>query len=110
MECCVLPRGEKSLRPPTRRDDLSYRNSKNGSRLCEQSDGWGGRIRTSTIRINSAVSYRLDHAPVGGHITIRCNTLVDIGGVGRNLVSHAGASSGASWSLWNSPGQPLNGG
>ena len=27
--------------------------------------GWGGRIRTSTSRINSAVSYRLDHAPVG---------------------------------------------
>ena len=25
--------------------------------------GWGGRTRTSTIRINSAVSYRLDHAP-----------------------------------------------
>ena len=25
--------------------------------------GWGGRIRTYTIRINSAVSYRLDHAP-----------------------------------------------
>ena len=25
--------------------------------------GWGGRIRTFTIRINSAVSYRLDHAP-----------------------------------------------
>ena len=25
--------------------------------------GWGERTRTSTIRINSAVSYRLDHAP-----------------------------------------------
>ena len=25
--------------------------------------GWGGRIRTSTVCINSAVSYRLDHAP-----------------------------------------------
>jgi hypothetical protein len=25
--------------------------------------GWGGRIRTSTILINSEVSYRLDHAP-----------------------------------------------
>jgi hypothetical protein len=29
--------------------------------------GWGGRIRTFTIRINSAVSYRLDHAPVNAH-------------------------------------------
>ena len=28
-----------------------------------QKIGWGGRIRTYTIRINSAVSYRLDHAP-----------------------------------------------
>ena len=26
--------------------------------------GWGGRIRTSTVCINSAASYRLDHAPV----------------------------------------------
>ena len=25
--------------------------------------GWGGRIRTFTIHINSVVSYRLDHAP-----------------------------------------------
>src|SRR5712691_2543810 len=25
--------------------------------------GWGGWTRTNTIRINSAVSYRLDHAP-----------------------------------------------
>jgi hypothetical protein len=27
--------------------------------------GWGGRIRTFTILINSEVSYRLDHAPAG---------------------------------------------
>src|SRR6266852_4598405 len=25
--------------------------------------GWGGRIRTFTVHINSVVSYRLDHAP-----------------------------------------------
>ncbi len=25
--------------------------------------GWGGRIRTSTVCINSAASYQLDHAP-----------------------------------------------
>jgi hypothetical protein len=28
-----------------------------------QKNGWGGRIRTSTVLINSEVSYRLDHAP-----------------------------------------------
>src|SRR6185437_10892736 len=28
-----------------------------------QENGWGGRIRTSTVLINSEVSYRLDHAP-----------------------------------------------
>src|ERR1700684_2115213 len=32
--------------------------------------GWGGRTRTFTVRINSAVSYRLDHAPVVGQNTI----------------------------------------
>ena len=26
--------------------------------------GWGGRIRTFTVHINSVVSYQLDHAPV----------------------------------------------
>jgi hypothetical protein len=26
--------------------------------------GWGGRIRTFTVLINSEVSYQLDHAPV----------------------------------------------
>jgi hypothetical protein len=25
--------------------------------------GWGGRIRTFTVLINSEVSYQLDHAP-----------------------------------------------
>jgi hypothetical protein len=29
--------------------------------------GWGGRIRTFTILINSEVSYRLDHAPAEGN-------------------------------------------
>jgi hypothetical protein len=27
--------------------------------------GWGGRIRTFTVLINSEVSYQLDHAPAG---------------------------------------------
>ena len=32
--------------------------------LCQSEKiGWGGRIRTFTIHINSVVSYRLDHAP-----------------------------------------------
>jgi hypothetical protein len=29
----------------------------------EKKIGWGGRIRTFTVLINSEVSYRLDHAP-----------------------------------------------
>ena len=31
--------------------------------LGREKFGWGGRIRTFTIHINSVVSYRLDHAP-----------------------------------------------
>jgi hypothetical protein len=47
---------------------LRQRNSILGTR---RGIGWGGRIRTFTIRINSAVSYRLDHAPAGkSHNTI----------------------------------------
>jgi hypothetical protein len=33
--------------------------------ILEGKFGWGGRIRTFTIHINSVVSYRLDHAPAG---------------------------------------------
>ena len=57
--------------------------------------GWGGRIRTYTIRINSAVSYRLDHAPVAGHFIIYCKILVHVLGHGRKLLSWPGASSSA---------------
>jgi hypothetical protein len=39
--------------------------------------GWGGRIRTFTILINSEVSYRLDHAPTSDHINIRSKDLAD---------------------------------
>ena len=42
--------------------------------------GWGGRTRTFTVRINSAVSYRLDHAPVVGQNTIRCKRSLSAGG------------------------------
>jgi len=31
----------------------------------EEKFGWGGRIRTFTVLINSEVSYQLDHAPAG---------------------------------------------
>jgi hypothetical protein len=31
----------------------------------ERKIGWGGRIRTFTVLINSEVSYQLDHAPAG---------------------------------------------
>ena len=34
-----------------------------GVTLGRKRVGWGGRIRTFTILINSEVSYRLDHAP-----------------------------------------------
>jgi hypothetical protein len=71
--------------------------------------GWGGRIRTFTIRINSAVSYRLDHAPEVGNITIRSNDLLRMGQCRLRLAVCAGASSGASCGLGNGPNQPLNG-
>jgi hypothetical protein len=32
-------------------------------RLNKGKIGWGGRIRTFTVLINSEVSYQLDHAP-----------------------------------------------
>ena len=38
--------------------------------------GWGGRIRTFTVLINSEVSYQLDHAPVVGQNTIDLKDLV----------------------------------
>jgi hypothetical protein len=37
--------------------------------------GWGGRIRTFTIHINSVVSYRLDHAPAALRPTCGPNKL-----------------------------------
>ena len=33
--------------------------------ILEGKIGWGGRIRTFTVLINSEVSYQLDHAPAG---------------------------------------------
>jgi hypothetical protein len=37
--------------------------------------GWGGRIRTFTIHINSVVSYRLDHAPAAFAADLRPSKL-----------------------------------
>jgi hypothetical protein len=83
--------------------DLSENGSSVGSSRSYRSyrlemSGWGGRIRTFTVRINSAVPYRLDHAPEVGHITIRSNSLLHIGRYGLELTVCAGAGSGASWS------------
>ena len=36
--------------------------------------GWGGRIRTFTVLINSEVSYQLDHAPFLFHINMQTRT------------------------------------
>lgn len=36
--------------------------------------GWGGRIRTSTVLINSEVSYRLDHAPAAYGVSSAAGT------------------------------------
>ena len=50
-------------------EGLAGRGPANGERLevhpaeIAGKIGWGGRIRTFTIHINSVVSYRLDHAP-----------------------------------------------
>ena len=37
----------------------------NFATILEEKIGWGGRIRTFTVLINSEVSYQLDHAPAG---------------------------------------------
>jgi hypothetical protein len=37
----------------------------NFAAILEREFGWGGRIRTFTVLINSEVSYQLDHAPAG---------------------------------------------
>src|SRR4029077_2016081 len=49
--------GEAGPKPVCRPSGTRTRQDSN------QQIGWGGRIRTSTVLINSEVSYRLDHAP-----------------------------------------------
>ena len=43
---------------------------------AKRGNGWGGRIRTSTVCINSAASYRLDHAPVAASNILHQKDLV----------------------------------
>jgi hypothetical protein len=47
---------------PTDRVKARNRAENNG----REKIGWGGRIRTFTVLINSEVSYQLDHAPAVG--------------------------------------------
>jgi hypothetical protein len=46
--------------------------------------GWGGRIRTFTIHINSVVSYRLDHAPAAFAADLQPNRLGRLRRIGRD--------------------------
>jgi hypothetical protein len=46
--------------------------------------GWGGRIRTFTIHINSVVSYRLDHAPAAFAADLQPNGLGRLRRIGRD--------------------------
>ena len=58
--------------------------------------GWGGRIRTFTVLINSEVSYQLDHAPAGFAWLLRggpepagraCNAMRNIKSIARGVPS-----------------------
>jgi hypothetical protein len=44
---------------------FAEKTEKTGEVILERKIGWGGRIRTFTVLINSEVSYQLDHAPAG---------------------------------------------
>src|SRR5262249_7598328 len=72
--------------------------------------GWGGRIRTSTVCINSAASYQLDHAPAGYGNILQHKGLLDVGGFSLRLRYPLGATSGATRSSRIGPGQPFNSG
>jgi hypothetical protein len=73
--------------------------------------GWGGWTRTTTVLINSEVSYRLDHAPTLRQITIRCSDLLDIRqlwrgslGGGTRLMSVGLARRPTAARMWPLPG------
>ena len=46
-------------------EDLRVLTDANFAAILERKIGWGGRIRTFTVLINSEVSNQLDHAPAG---------------------------------------------
>ena len=58
-----------------RRKTCCSKARKRTGRARRQKYGWGGWTRTNTIRINSAVSYRLDHAPAGATIVLSGGSL-----------------------------------
>jgi hypothetical protein len=60
--------------------------------------GLGRWIRTTTVCINSAASYQLDHAPVEAHIIMRGKGLLHNDGFDFNPIKDVGASFGVSWS------------
>ena len=56
--------GQQCVRSSVRRcQDTSAKADSTTTIISKGKIGWGGRIRTFTIHINSVVSYRLDHAP-----------------------------------------------
>ena len=63
-QCRIAPLG--SCTDPIVRKPGFVKKPRNKSSEINQI-GWGGRIRTFTILINSEVSYRLDHAPAGAN-------------------------------------------
>src|SRR5215472_4985769 len=70
--------GKAGFRPDYQRSEDKSRLAGSGS----EQNGWGGRIRTSTILINSEVSYRLDHAPAVSSPG-DCGETLEVGGLGR---------------------------
>jgi hypothetical protein len=78
--------------------------------IVKQEFGWGGRIRTFTVLINSEVSYQLDHAPEDRQNIIRLKHLVEIPQVDRSVAVSAGASSGVSWTIRGGSYETFNGG
>ncbi len=53
-----MPHSGGSAQQESKFDTESDREPRSGGEI-----GWGGRIRTFTVLINSEVSYQLDHAP-----------------------------------------------
>jgi hypothetical protein len=54
---------ERSLKKPRAARSSAFTREAADTIIFRGNFGWGGRIRTFTVLINSEVSYRLDHAP-----------------------------------------------